>query len=286
MFDRRVRAVIGANYGDEAKGAWVDRMVDGSGTLVARFNGGAQAGHTVVTPDGRRHVFSHVGAGAFKSAPTFLTKFFVANPFILTRELAELAALGVRPRIFADRRALLTTPYDVAINQIVEAHRGAARHGSVGVGFGETIERFEKGFGTTLDDAERPAQLVDKLVKIRDEWLPARLARLGVPSVPEAFRDRVAGDGVIEAFMNLVADFAETVEIGSDGPLRFARDVVFEGAQGLALDQDRGAFPFVTRSNTGLKNVLAVAADVGISNIEATYATRPYLTRHGAAVRR
>jgi len=74
--------VIGANYGDEGKGAAVDRLATEAGAqcLVVRFNGGAQAGHTVETPDGRRHVFSHFGAGSFAGARTFLSRFFVSNP--------------------------------------------------------------------------------------------------------------------------------------------------------------------------------------------------------------
>jgi len=58
--------------------------------------------------------------------------------------------------------------------------------------------------------------------------------------------------------------------------------VVFEGAQGLLLDQDRGAFPYVTRSHTGIRNALDVAAEAGIDAVDATYVSRAYLTRHGA----
>ena len=278
----RAIAVIGANYGDEGKGAAVDRLVSGPSTLVVRHNGGAQAGHTVMTPDGRRHVFSHVGAGAFLGAATFLSRFFVANPALLEIELAELESKEVRPRIFADRRALLTSPYDVAINRIIEQTRGAGRHGSCGIGFGETIERAENGFATTVGDAERPSLLAATMRRARDEWAPRRLATLGIRSVPDEYRALLAGDGPIEAFLESAAKFARAVEIGSDEPLREATDVVFEGAQGLLLDQDRGEFPYVTRSNTGLLNVLSLAKETGIDALEAVYATRCYLTRHGA----
>src|SRR5262249_44358262 len=64
--------------------------------------------------------------------------------------------------------------------------------------------------------------------------------------------------------------------------LNTADAIVFEGAQGLLLDQDRGAFPHVTRSNTGLKNVLTIAAEAGIAHLEVIYVTRCYVTRHGA----
>jgi adenylosuccinate synthase len=279
---KRIRAVIGANYGDEGKGATTDRLVEDGDTLVVRFNGGAQAGHTVVADDGRRHVFHHVGSGAFKGAPTFLSRHFVSNPMLLAQELAELAAKGVKPRILADRRGLLTTPFDMLVNQVVEAARGGGRHGSCGYGFGETIERAEKGFRTTLEDVFAPGMLRTKLRAIRDVWVPARLARLGVETIPDDYAAFFEGDGMIEAFVAAAGDFANAVLVGDDSPLRDAKDVVFEGAQGLLLDQDRGAFPHVTRSNTGLKNVLALAQETGIDRIEAVYATRSYLTRHGA----
>ena len=74
------RVVIGAGWGDEGKGATVDRLVRGPDDVVVRFNGGAQAGHTVFAPDGRRHVFHHVGSGAFHGAATYLSRHVVSKP--------------------------------------------------------------------------------------------------------------------------------------------------------------------------------------------------------------
>lgn len=285
---RTALAVIGANYGDEAKGAWVDRFVGRHGadaardTLVVRANSGAQAGHTVVTPDGRRHVFSHVGSGAFQGATTFLSRFFVAAPELLLRELEHLARLGVRPRIVVDGRALLTTPYDVLINHAVEMARGAGRHGSCGVGFGEAIERAEKGFGLTVADLARPHALARRLEEIRTIWTPHRLATLGVTRIHPDAQAAIDHDDVIPIFLERAQAFLETVTVGDDDVLRRADSVIFENAQGLALDQTFGAFPHVTRSNTGLANIVALARETGIEAIDAVYASRTYLTRHGA----
>lgn len=281
---RAALAVIGANYGDEAKGAWVDRFVDrlGPDTLVVRANSGAQAGHTVVMPDGRRHVFSHVGSGAFHGAPTFLSRFFVAAPELFLRELEQLEGLGLRPRVAIDERALLTTPYDVIINHAVEMTRGNGRHGSCGVGFGEAIERAEKGFELTVADIQRPDDLARRLSDIRTSWVSDRLAALGVSAIPDATRRVLENDDVIPIFLERARAFAQRVEIGSDEILRRASAVVFENAQGLALDQTFGDFPHVTRSNTGLANIVALAQETGVEAVEATYATRAYLSRHGA----
>ncbi|MEJ2125462.1 MAG: adenylosuccinate synthetase, partial [Alphaproteobacteria bacterium] len=133
------KAVIGAAYGDEGKGLITDALVAscGAAATVVRFNGGAQAGHTVTLPDGRRHVFHHIGSGTLAGAPTFLSRFFVANPILLATEIANLAAMGFTPSIAIDPDAPVTTPFDMMINQFAETARGSGRHGSCGLGFGE-----------------------------------------------------------------------------------------------------------------------------------------------------
>jgi adenylosuccinate synthase len=108
---RRAKVVIGGQYGDEGKGLAVDWLVaQDPDSLVIRFNGGAQAGHTVVAPDGRRHVFSHFGSGTFAGAPTFLSRFFVANPTIFLGEAKRLAAIGCQPQVVIDPACPVTTP--------------------------------------------------------------------------------------------------------------------------------------------------------------------------------
>src|SRR6185312_724333 len=121
----RAFAVIGANFGDEGKGLVTDFLCDReNATLVVRYNGGAQAGHTVVVPDGRRHVFSHVGSGSFCDVPTHLSKFFLVNPVVFAREQIELDQIGVRPTVYVDRDARVTTVVDMLINQALEDKRG------------------------------------------------------------------------------------------------------------------------------------------------------------------
>lgn len=281
---KRAKVVIGAGYGDEGKGLLTDMhaAAAGSDALVVRFNGGAQAGHTVVTPDGRRHVFSHVGSGAFTGAATFLSRFFVANPILFRRELAVLAGLGVVPSVSADARAPVTTPWDMMVNQAVEAARGAARHGSCGIGFGETIERnLDPAVALTIGDLLDRDRLTATLRAIRADYLPRRLATLRLSGRWPALRDLAMSEELLENYLRDVQTFLADVAIDR-GSLARARAVIFEGAQGLMLDQDRGAFPHVTRSNTGLRNVTALANESGIDTLDVTYATRAYVTRHGA----
>lgn len=280
---KKALAVIGAAYGDEGKGLMTDRLVSETGaSVVVRTNGGAQAGHTVTTPDGKRHVFSHIGSGAFAGAATHLSRFFVVHPMFFLGERERVASLGGETQVSADPRAIVTTPYDILINQIMEDKRGLARHGSCGMGFGETIERnLSPSVALSVADL-RGSRLgmVSKLERIRREWVPTRLRQVGVEDVPETFSNVLKDDGVLRRFLDDCEDFVSLTLLKDDADIEDG--AVFEGAQGLLLDQDYGVFPHVTRSNTGLANMVQVSREAGIDTIAVRYATRAYTTRHGA----
>lgn len=278
--------VIGANYGDEGKGLMTDYFAAQSdNSLVVRFNGGCQAGHTVTTPDGKRHVFGHFGAGSFAGAATYLSRHFAVNPALYLKERAKLLPLlGALPKMFVDERAPVTTFFDMLVNQLVEDHRGANRHGSCGMGFGETIGRTEgRTHALVVKDLLDAVTLRQKLVQIRDVHLPVRCWDLGLPDYGR-HHALCTSDVLVEAFINAASEFLADVIVVRSASSAFdgVDNVVFEGAQGLLLDQDRGAFPYVTRSNTGVANAIDVAREAGIDALNVTYATRAYLTRHGA----
>lgn len=287
--------IVGANYGDEGKGLMTDYLVRASGAkLVARFNGGAQAGHTVTT-QGQRHVFGHVGAGTFAGADTYLTSEFIVNPYLFARELAALQEKGFDPSVMVHRKARVTTIYDMAINAAIELARGAGRHGSCGLGINETVTRDKYGYENSHEGLRLSVEdiktgsyrsLRKTLERIHKEWVPMRLKQLGLEDLPEGFHTNTGHtllnsdyaahvDRMIEALqhMELVEDVAP-----SASPL----PVVFEGAQGLALDEELGEFPHVTRSITGLPQAITGAADMGVKVLQPVYVTRAYLTRHGA----
>jgi adenylosuccinate synthase len=280
---RSATVVIGANFGDEGKGVAVDALAArAADAVVVRFNGGAQAGHTVMPEHGRRHVFSHIGAGSFAGAATFLSRFFVVHPEIFVRESAELAGLGLRPRVIVDPDAPVTTPYDVFINRWAEETRGGGRHGSVGTGFGETIERSERGHAMAVRDLGDTKRLTEQLACIHATWMPLRLAELGISLTSERAQ-AVSHPGVVARWFDAIDRFRHAVIPAPIDAVLRRKTIIFEGAQGLRLDQVRGfTFPFVTRSHTGLRNVLALAADAGIEHLATIYMTRAYLTRHGA----
>lgn len=265
----KARVVIGANFGDEGKGLITDYLCRTGGEVVVRFNGGAQAGHTVVTPKGERHVFHHFGSGTLYGVPTFLSQFFICNPISYFRELKELSKLKVTAQVFAHPDCLVSTYADMIINQRKETKRGAKAHGSCGVGIHETIQRSAvPELKITMSDLwNNPKSLPSKLEQICGKWASFRT---GKP---------IDEPKMMAVFLKECEEFAHQVSPAGIGQ---CVDPIFEGAQGLLLDQNRKEFmPHLTHSNTGMQNVRILCAQAGITEIEPYYVSRTYLTRHG-----
>jgi len=281
----KVIAVIGAGYGDEGKGLMTDYYASlHDDAVVIRSNGGAQAGHTVVTPEGQRHVFSHFGAGTFAGRPTFLSEFFVVNPLLFMKEHKEFYnSFGFKPEVYVDPYCLVTTPYDMFINQSLETGLNHNRHGSVGVGFGETLQRQKLHSEISVSDlnyynnSEQGYDILTDLLKnIIQRYVPSRIV---VTAEENEMMDNPA----------LRFDFIKACEYMLDNitlaePNYFKdKTLIFEGAQGLLLDMDYGYFPHVTRSNCGMKNISTILDNiVDPHDITVNYVTRAYTTRHGA----
>lgn len=273
-------AIIGSNFGDEGKGRLCDHFAAQAPSVVVRFNGGAQAAHTVVTPDGRRHAFSHFGAGSFAGAPTFLSHFFVVNPFLFVREAKEL---GRTSRVYIDPHAPLTTPWDMLINRETERIRGVNRHGSCGYGVSETVGRMCDGhYATVASDMVSPSRLRNKLQRIHGEWVPKRLAELKIDK-PSDWFVKASDPQLIDEYLADcdVMNSTCTPMLAFELAKRWDR-IIFEGAQGLCLDEEHKFFPHVTRSRTGIANVSKLCRIAEIDEVEAVYVTRAYATRHGA----
>ncbi len=272
---KRARAVIGANFGDEGKGLITDYLCSQGAGVVVRFNGGAQAGHTVQTPDRLRHVFQHVGSGAFQKVPTYLSRHFIVNPIAFLKELDALNKIGVVPTVFAHPDCLVSTHVDAIINQALEDKRGVKRHGSVGLGIGETVERSSlPNLKITMADIWNHRDLRSVLFEAATKYAAFRTG--GAIDTEDAI------EKMSQAFCRACDETA--ARIHPAGIEQCAKlDPVFEGAQGLLLSQDNKAmFPHVTRSYTGIRNVRELCAQAGIDTIEAYYVSRTYLTRHGA----
>ena len=289
-----IKVVIGSNFGDEGKGLMTDYFchqahAKGENCIVVMSNGGAQRGHTVVTPLlGERHVFKHCGAGTFAFADTYCPADFILNPMEFRREYEELIAIGKRPVTYVNHFCKWSTPYDMLINQIVEEAREDKKHGSCGMGIWETVYRCSlRPLGCmSIFEFARLTHSTQKdfLKSIRDGYMPERLKEHGIKSVPDAWREIVYSDGLIENFICDVRFMVSHIHAAGDAILTRYKNVVFENGQGLLLDQNQTLYgDNTTPSNTGILNPLTIATRTfRKANMEVCYVTRTYMTRHGA----
>lgn len=270
--------VVDLGYGDAGKGTVVDWLCSRGHPepvrTVVRFNGGAQAAHNVITPDGRHHAFAQFGAGTFTpGVRTHLSRFVLVDPLALAAEASHLASIGVPGALdllTVERDAFLVTPYHQAANRIRELARGNERHGSCGMGIGETASYAlaHPQDGPRVGDCATPRVLVRKLASLRDR-LTSELGPLAAPppaDVCDAYR----------AF----ADRVSLVDSDYLSRLLRAGPAVFEGAQGVLIDEWRGFHPYTTWSTTTFANAQQLLAEAGQTALRLGV-TRTYMTRHG-----
>jgi adenylosuccinate synthase len=288
--------VVDLGYGDAGKGTTVDwlcaRGPEGARgrpvQAVVRFNGGAQAAHHVLAPgggsSGEPHAFAQFGSGTFTPGTrTFLSRFMLADPLALVAEAEHLKHLGVPDPlglVAVDRDALLTTPYHRAANRAREAARDGERHGSCGMGIGETASYALAcpHDAPRAADMTTPRVLERKLALLRDR-LTAELASLpGFRAVTGALPPAADVAAVYRAV-------AGRVTLAGDGYLATllkAGPVVFEGAQGVLLDEWRGFHPYTTWSTTTFENAETLLREAGQPGAATRLGvTRTYQTRHG-----
>jgi len=253
------QAVIGLGFGDEGKGLVVNRLASRRpGALNVRFSGGHQVGHTVMFEDGMRHVFSNFGSATMQGMRTYWSKDCTVCPVGLMNELDILREKGIGPKIRIHADCPVVTPMDRDANRNAEEDN---QHGSCGVGFGATIQREEDFYSLKFRDIFYP--------DIMKERIRAIAGYYGVGYVKYL---EIMGD-FLDSCRRIVDESGikmDTEELDS------SESYIFEGSQGMLLDQHYGFFPNVTRSNTGSKNIAWLADD-----IEWFLVTRAYQTRHG-----
>lgn len=284
--------VVGLGFGDEGKGAVVDALCqDGSVASVVRFNGGAQAAHNVVVGD-RHHTFSQFGSGTLSGTPTLLSRYALVEPIALATECRQLAALGVADPlslVSIDARALLTTPIHVAANRAREDARGRGRHGSCGMGIGETVwyslvDRRRPVPGSVFEGQPVPG-VAGSAPTVGDCVHPVRLRRK-LEALARFYEPLLAGSDhgfpSIGELVELYGEFAGAVRIVADGEVGRLADqgrLVFEGAQGVLLDEWHGFHPHTTWSTVTPDNARALLDG---RSARVLGVTRTVHTRHGA----
>lgn len=293
---------MGAFFGDEGKGAVVNMLADETSAVV-RFNGGAQASHTVELQNGKRHAFSSFGSGTFAGSPTFWSKYCPVNPPALLLEHDHLKTIHQeRIRLVIDSACPITTHLDILNNQV----RISSRYGSCGVGFGDTIARDEGQYKLRMVDLLHEDIFLQKLDGIKTyyarKWEGTGHAHAysTLDSYYKTFTEackRLRGlvaenTGIAVAPVNsrsiawvegLIGRYTDP-DTGNTKWEHPCTSVIFEGAQGILLDQDHGVFPNVTRSSTTSKNaeeIINTFPKTDEDSVTKIYVTRPYITRHG-----
>lgn len=295
--EQKAILIADLGFGDAGKGSLVDYLTRATGAhTVVRYNGGAQAAHNVITPDGRHHTFAQFGSGSLvPGTRTYLSRFMLLDPLAMLVEERALQGLGVHDalaRTAIDRRALLTTPFHAAANRIKEIARGDARHGSCGMGIGETMaDWLAHGSRVPLaGDMEAPQKLHTKLAFLREVKLSQLEGTLKDhredPAIQEELRIFYDPD-FIAATVAVYRRFASRVALVDEDYLRqlcaAPGTILFEGAQGVLLDEWYGFYPYNTWSTITFENADTLLSEGGYDGPRFRLGmTRAYAIRHGA----
>ncbi len=270
---------VGAQWGDEGKGKIVD-WLGPQADLVARFQGGNNAGHTLVV-DGETTVLHVVPSGILHDGSVNLIgPGVVVDPAILLEELRKLEERGILKdpsRIRVSGRAHVILPWHCALDAARETAAGEGKIGTTGRGIGPCYEDKVARRGIRVADLRQTDTLRDKLVGIAEQ----KNFELTQMYHVDAIDVDALVDQCIEWGRQLEPYIDHTGRI-IDRSLRAGKNILFEGAQGTFLDIDHGTYPFVTSSNC-VAGAVCTGSGVGPTKIDRVIGiTKAYTTRVGS----
>lgn len=270
--------VLGTQWGDEGKGKIVDLLTD-QVSLVTRFQGGHNAGHTLVI-EGKKTVLHLIPSGILRDGVTCLIgNGVVLSPEALLKEIAGLEATGVpvRKRLRLSPACPLILQYHVALDQARELARGDAKIGTTGRGIGPAYEDKVARRGLRLGDLK---DLKSFAVKLKEILTYHNFVLTEYFKVEPVSFDKVLADcqAWAEELLPMMADVTDLLHQAREQ----GESILFEGAQGSLLDIDHGTYPFVTSSNT---TAGGTATGSGFGPLYLDYVlgiTKAYTTRVGS----
>ena len=267
--------IVGAQWGDEGKGKIVDLLAQHS-DLVCRYQGGPNAGHTIVA-NGETFKLRQMPSGIVAGKACVLGAGCVVDPEVLVAELDELEARGVATdRVFVSANAHLIMPWHVAVDQASERRLGKLQIGTTRRGVGPAYADKAARLGIRVQDlldSKILRQKIEVALAEKNVWLE-RVYGVA-PLELEALATRL--ERLAQRLRPHVADTSLLV----DRALRDGKAVLMEGAQGTLLDLDHGTYPFVTSSNP-VAAAAATGLGIGPTRIDAVIGlAKAYLTRVG-----
>jgi len=270
--------IIGTQWGDEGKGKVVDWLTD-TARGVVRFQGGHNAGHTLVI-GGRRQVLRLIPSGILRDdVICYIGNGVVVSPSALLQEIDELEAAGVsvRARLRVSEACTLILPHHVALDQAREARRGDSKIGTTGRGIGPAYEDKVARRALRIRDLADPARFrarLDEVLDLHNFTLKHYLGAEPVDGARVADEALALGERIAPMVADVPALLAQAMARGE--PL------LFEGAQGALLDIDHGTYPFVTSSNC-VAGAAAAGAGVGPQSLHYVLGiVKAYTTRVGS----
>jgi len=270
--------ILGSQWGDEGKGKIVDLLTD-KASIVARFQGGHNAGHTLVI-DGKKTALHLIPSGILREhVHCVIGNGVVVAPDALIKEVNMLEERGVqvRDRLKISGSCPLILPYHIALDQAREAARGNAKIGTTGRGIGPAYEDKVARRGLRVSDFGNMDRFAVKLKEVLDYHNFSLTEYYGVDAVD--FDQTLALVKEWAAFLlPMKADVTKLLHDAREG----GENILFEGAQGSLLDIDHGTYPFVTSSNT---TAGSTATGTGFGPLYLDYVlgiTKAYTTRVGA----
>ncbi len=271
-------AVIGLQWGDEGKGKVVDALSEHF-DIVARYQGGANAGHTVVA-DGKKYILQMVPTGILREGKVgVIGAGVVVNPEALARELEAIETSGVKVgnRLLVSDRAHLIMPYHRSHEVASEQARGGGKIGTTAKGIGPTYEDKAGRRGLRTGDLRNPEAFLRKCKEVLAE--KDRIASALFEGTPFGGEEWIAE--YLETARQLVPNLIDVSEY-LNTEIDAGKRVLFEGAQGTLLDIDHGTYPFVTSSNASAGGA-ATGTGVGPTRIGGVIGiSKAYTTRVGS----
>lgn len=266
--------VLDSSFGDCGKGQLTHNLCLRKGrkkTLVVRFSGGPQSGHNV-KHENLSHCFSNYGSGTLLQIPTYWSQYCLVDPIMAIAEQAKLIEIGIKPEAIYSPMCEIITPFDIW-NQWKNTEN--REHGTVGSGYKSALDRIKAGYHLTMIDARNIFVLREKIRSIQDNYY--KWADISYPST----------NFTIDKWVYIVNQYALEHSLKNFSELYNTYDhIIFEGSQGILLDQTFGVMPWCTPSNTTSKNALDLITGVKtdgfiVRPIHIYYVCKPYITRHG-----